>query len=189
MFPGTRIKQLMTYMWGYKGPIMMNYGTEIAANGSKIETINQLQNFRTDKEVVEYLEKVSNTFKQYQELFEGTVKVLPHDKGTMLYYYDTNTIDYILNVNDSSKSKKVTISGEDIEKNKMLSGLIVGDNIKKKNNEYNLITDREETELYAIIKERGLNNTYFVAAIMVVVLFGLFIYLVSRKSKKQKMNK
>ena len=189
MFPGTRIKQLMTYMWGYKGPIMMNYGTEIAANGSKIETINQLQNFRTDKEVVEYLEKVSNTFKQYQELFEGTVKVLPHDKGTMLYYYDTNTIDYILNVNDSSKSKKVTISGEDIEKNKMLSGLIVGDNIKKKNNEYNLITDREETELYAIIKERGLNNTYFVAAIMVVILFGLFIYLVSRKSKKQKMNK
>ena len=57
-FPGTRIKQLMTYMWGYKGPVMMNYGTEIAVNGSKIETINQLQNFRTDKEVIKYLEKL-----------------------------------------------------------------------------------------------------------------------------------
>ena len=53
---------------------MMNYGTEIAANGSKIETINQLQNFRTDKEVVEYLEKVSNTFKQYQDYLKEQLK-------------------------------------------------------------------------------------------------------------------
>lgn len=186
MFPGTRIKQLMTYMWGYKGPIMMNYGTEIAVNGSNIETINQLQNFRTDKEVIDYLEKISDTFKQYQELFEGEVKVLPHNKGTNVFYYDTNTIDYILNVNDSSNSKKVTLTDKVIEKNKMLSGLILGDNIKKKNNQYDLITDREESELYAVINERGLNNSYFIAAILVVLLFGLFIFLVSRRSKRQR---
>lgn len=187
-FPGTRIKQLMTYMWGYKGPVMMNYGTEIAVNGSKIQTIHQMQNFRTDKEMIEYLEKVSNTFKQYQELYEGKVKVLPHDKGTNLFYYDTNTIDYILNINDSNNSKKVTLDDKVIEKNKMLSGLIVGDNIKSKNNQYDLITDREESELYAIIKERGLNNSYFVAALLVILLFGLFIFLVSRRSKRRKNN-
>ncbi|WP_323702895.1 alpha-amylase family protein [Mammaliicoccus sp. Dog046] len=187
MFPGTRIKQLMTYMWGYKGPIMMNYGTEIAANGSKIETINQLQNFRTDKEVIKYLEKIGDTFKQYQELYEGDVKALPHDKGTNVFYYKTNTIDYILNINDSSKSKKVSLDDKVIEENKMLSGLIIGDNIKKKNGQYNLITDREETELYAVVNERGLNNTYLIAAILVIVLFGLFLFLVARKSKKQKM--
>ncbi|WP_314348493.1 alpha-amylase family protein [Mammaliicoccus vitulinus] len=186
MFPGTRIKQMMTYMWGYKGPIMMNYGTEIAVNGSKIETINQLQNFRTDKEVINYLEKISETFKQYQELLEGDVKVLPHDKGTNVFYYDTNTVDYILNINDSSNSKKVTLTDKEIEKNKMLSGLILGDSIKNKNNQYNLITDREESELYAVIDERGLNNGYFVAAILVVLLFGLFIFLVSRRSKRQR---
>ncbi|MBF0772987.1 hypothetical protein E4T86_02970 [Mammaliicoccus sciuri] len=187
-FPGTRIKQLMTYMWGYKGPVMMNYGTEIAVNGSKIETINQLQNFRTDKEVIKYLEKIADTFKQYQELYEGKVKVLPHDKGTNLFYYDTNTIDYILNINDSSKSKKVTLDDKLIEKNKMLSGLILGDNIKGKDNRYDLITDREESELYAIINERGLNNSYLVAAVLVILLFGLFIFLVSRRSKRQKNN-
>ncbi|UTI85333.1 hypothetical protein NIT60_00635 [Mammaliicoccus sciuri] len=194
-FPGTRIKQLMTYMWGYKGPVMMNYGTEIAVNGSKIETINQLQNFRTDKEVIKYLEKIADTFKQYQELYEGKVKVLPHDKGTnspkkilKLFYYDTNTIDYILNINDSSKSKKVTLDDKLIEKNKMLSGLILGDNIKGKDNRYDLITDREESELYAIINERGLNNSYLVAAVLVILLFGLFIFLVSRRSKRHKNN-
>lgn len=186
MFPGTRIKQLMTYMWGYKGPIMMNYGTEIAVNGSKLEDINQLQNFRTDKEVIKHLEKVSKTFKQYQELYAGDVKSLKHDKGTNVFYYDTNTVDYILNINDSSKSKKVTLNHDVIEKNKMLSGLIIGDNIKAKNNQYNLITDREESELYAVINNRGLNNSYFIAAALVVILFGLFIFLVSRRSKRQR---
>ena len=68
----------------------------------------------------------------------------------------------------------------------MLSGLILGDNIKGKDNRYDLITDREESELYAIINERGLNNSYLVAAVLVILLFGLFIFLVSRRSKRQK---
>lgn len=189
MFPGTRVKQLMTYMWGNKGPIMMNYGTEIAVNGSTLEEINQLHNFRTDKEVVDYLKKISQAFKQYQELYEGKIKTLKHDKGTQLFYYDTNTTDYILNINDTSKSKKVILSDEKIEENKMLSGLLIGDNIKQKDGKYNLITDREEAELYAVINERGLNNSYFVAAALVVILFGLFIFLVIRKSKKVNDNK
>lgn len=188
MFPGTRIKQLMAYMWGYKGPVMMNYGTEIAVNGSNIETINQLQDFRTDKEVIEYLEKISDTFKQYQELYEGSVKEIKHDKGTDVLYYDTNTVDYILNINDTNKSKKVTLTDKLNEDKKMLRGLIIGDNIKEKDNEFHLITDREESELYAIIDERGLNNSYFYAAAMVIILFGLFIYLVSRRSKKRKQD-
>lgn len=80
----------------------------------------------------------------------------------------------------------MTLTDKEIEKNKMLSGLILGDSIKNKNNQYNLITDREESELYAVINERGLNNGYFVAAILVVLLFGLFIFLVSRRSKRQR---
>ena len=69
----------------------------------------------------------------------------------------------------------------------MLSGLILGDNIKGKDNRYDLITDREESELYAIINERGLNNSYLVAAVLVILLFGLFIFLVSRRVKDKRI--
>lgn len=193
MFPGTRIKQLMSYLFVQKQPISMTYGTEIAMNGDKAPDMHQLLDFRVDKEVIEYLQVTSGVYKKYDEMFKGTSKVIHNDKGNQLIYFDTDKVDFIYNVNNTSKATNVKLDNKTVPKEKMLSGLLIGDRVHYKDNHFSLITNREEAELYAIVKNQGFNNGYFIAAGIIILLFTGFIFGASRNRKKylanQKHNK
>lgn len=184
MFPGTRIKQMMGYLFVQKQPVSMTYGTEIAMNGEKLPDTHQLLDFRTDKEVVEYLEQTSEVYHKYKEMFDGTSKVIYNEKGEQLIYFDTDKVDFIYNINDTSKSTNVKLTDKDIPGDKMLSGLLIGDRIHVKDGTFNLITNREETELYALVPPRGLNLGYVIASLLTIVLFTVFIIGAARNRKK-----
>ncbi|KAA1042575.1 alpha-amylase family glycosyl hydrolase [Macrococcus equipercicus] len=186
MFPGTRIKELMSYLLIQKHPISMTYGTEIAMNGAKMPQMHQLLDFRTDKEVTDYLNDTSAVYKKYSELFKGQPKVILNKSGNQVIFYNTDKVDFVYNVNNSSKATNVALGRDIVPSGKMMSGLLIGDSIHAKDGKFHLITNREEAELYAVTAERGLNNGYLYAAGTIVILFSAFIITVARRSKNNK---
>ncbi|ULG74885.1 alpha-amylase family glycosyl hydrolase [Macrococcus brunensis] len=186
MFPGTRIKLLLSYLLSQKQPMSMTYGTEIAMNGGKMPEMHQLLDFRTEKEVTDYLKATSGVFDKYREMFEGKMQVLMNKAGHQVIHYDTGKVDFIYNLNNTDKATKVELGTDVVPKGKMLSGLLIGDSIHEKEGKFELITNREEAELYAIIDDRGLNIGYIIASIGVVVAFTLFIILAARKPKRNR---
>ncbi|WP_414047833.1 alpha-amylase family glycosyl hydrolase [Macrococcus equi] len=188
MFPGTRIKQLMSYLMIQKLPISMTYGTEIAMNGDKTPDIHQLLDFRVEKEVIDYLEVTSGVYKKYDEMFNGKSEVIYNKKGNQLIYFDTDKVDFIYNINNRSKATNIKLDSKRIPKDKMLSGLLIGDRVHYKDDAFSLITNREEAELYAVVKNQGFNNGYLIAAGTIIVLFTAFIIGASRNRKKYLAN-
>lgn len=185
MFPGTRIKLLMSDLFIQKQPIAMIYGTEIAMSGDELHDMHQLLDFRTDKEVVKYLETTSDIYTKYQEMFNGQMDVLKNKDGNLVYYFNTDNVDFIFNLNNMSKATKVAVEKDIVPDNKMLSGLMIGDTIHQKDGKFYMITNREEAELYAIIDERGINIWYFVAAMLIIIAFTTFIILAAKKNRKR----
>ncbi|MGK0553717.1 alpha-amylase family glycosyl hydrolase [Macrococcus capreoli] len=184
MFPGTRIKQLMSYLMIQKMPISMTYGTEIAMNGDKAPDMHQLLDFRVDKEVIDYLAETHKVYEKYSEMFDGTSKVIYNKDGNQLIYFNTNKVDFVYNINNTSKATNVQLKADQVPKDKMLSGLLIGDRVRFKDQHFSLITNREEAELYAIVKNQGFNNGYLIAAGTIIVLFTAFIIGASRNRKK-----
>lgn len=187
MFPGTRITQLMTYLYAYRGPISMLYGTEVALNGETFPEIHRQMDLWTDQEVVEYIEEISHVFGQHKNAFTGELETIYNEDGHYVARYHTNDVDFILNVNDTSETTHVTLSGEDIDEGNVLSGMLIGDMVRPGDEgEYRLVLDREETEFYAIVEEMGLNNGYIIAGLIIFGGFAVFIFFAARNNKKKK---
>ena len=69
----------------------------------------------------------------------------------------------------------------------MLSGLLIGDLLRSSDMEddaFLAVLDREETELYAVIEERGFNNGYIYAGLLIFGGFGIFIWIVARRGRR-----
>ncbi|GAB3064583.1 alpha-amylase family glycosyl hydrolase [Salinicoccus sesuvii] len=187
MFPGTRISQLITYLYGYPGAIAFQYGTEVAFNGSDFPEIHPQMDLWTDKEVVDHIVALNEVFSKYPQLYNGEREVIKNAEGHYVQRYRTSDVDFILNINDSSVTKSVDVPIEAEDEGKMLSGLLIGDLLRSSDTEgdaFYAILDREETELYAIVEETGFNNGYLYAGLLIFGGFGIFIWFVAKRRKR-----
>lgn len=190
MFPGTRVKQVMTYMYSHPGPVGMLYGTEVAFNGKEMPTIHPQMDLWTDQEVVEYLEHINMVFQDHKNVLTGELETLHNNNGHYITRYHTNEVDFILNVNDTSATHGVNLALDDVDDNDVLSGMLIGDMVRATSpGEYIVVLDREETELYAIIEERGFNNGYIIASIIIFGGFAVFIFFAAWNGRKHKKKK
>lgn len=187
MFPGTRVKQVMTYLYSHPGPVSMLYGTEVAFNGTEMPEIHRQMDLRTDQEIVEYLEHINQVYSDHKNVLTGELETLHNNGGHYITRYHTNDVDFILNVNDTAATHGVNLALDDVDDNHVLSGMLIGDMIRATSpGEYIAVLDREETELYAIIEEQGFNNGYIIASIIIFGGFAVFIFFAARNSKKRK---
>ncbi|MEK4554403.1 alpha-amylase family glycosyl hydrolase [Jeotgalicoccus sp. FSL K6-3177] len=187
MFPGTRIQQLANYLYAYRGPSAMTYGTEVAFNGNSYPEIHPQMNFRSDKEVVEYLENIAVVYRNHAIMQEPETETetLLNEDGQYIVRYYTDDVDYILNVNNTTETQSVTFDQSAKEEGKVYSGMLIGDMIRPYDNSYIVVLDREETELYSVIDETGFNNGYLYSAILVFGIFAVFVWVAARRSKKK----
>lgn len=186
MFPGTRVTQLVTYLYAYHGPISMLYGTEVALNGEDIPGIHRQMDLWTDQEIVEYMEQMSRVFREHRVAFTGTMETLHNEDGHYVAKFSTNDVDYILNVNATSETQSITLDESQVDTGKVMSGMLIGDMIRPANDEYIVVLDREETEFYAVVEEMGLNNGYIIASVLIFGGFGIFIFFAARNNKKMR---
>src|SRR5699024_4940663 len=186
MFPGTRIQQLTAYLYGYPGPISFQYGTEVALNGDIIPAVHRQMDLWTDQEVVDDIKQINTVFTQHKQLLGGEVTELKSgENGHYVVRYDTTDVDFILNINDTSRTENFNVPLEAEDRGKMMSGMLIGDKLRSVEGQdsYNTILDREEAELYAITEETGLNNGYVYAGLIIFGGFGIFIWIVAKRRK------
>ena len=188
MFPGTRIQQLANYLYAYRGPSAMTYGTEVAFNGSSYPEVHPQMDFRSDKEVIEYLENIAVVYRNHEIMLapESETETILNEDGQYLVKYYTADVDYILNVNNTAETKSNTMEQTAEEEGKVLSGMLIGDMIRPHDGEYITVLDREETELYSIIEEAGFNNGYLYAAVLIFGIFAVFVWVAASRSRKNK---
>lgn len=188
MFPGTRVQQLANYLYAYRGPIAMTYGTEVAFNGHSYPEVHPQMDFRSDKEVIEYLENIAIVYRNHEimQAPESEIETILNEDGQYIIKYFTDDVDYLLNINNTSETESITLQQTAEEEGKVLSGMLIGDMIRPNDGEYIVVLDREETELYSIIEEAGFNNGYLYAAVLIFGLFAIFIWVAASRSRKFK---
>ena len=187
-FPGTRVQQLGNYLYAYQGPSAMTYGTEVAFNGSSYPEIHPQMDFRSDKEVIEYLENIAVVYRNHaiMQAPESETETILNEDGHYVVKYYTDDVDYILNVNNTAETESITFEQSAEEEGKVYSGMLIGDMIRPHDGEYIAVLDREETELYSVIEEAGFNNGYLYSALLIFGLFAIFIWVAARRSRKYK---
>lgn len=187
MFPPTRWKMAMATLLSIPGVPMMTYGSEIAVNGEEPPESHPIYNFKTDEELIEFIEDVQYLRNNSAALRTGSMEMLHNEDGFMIYKRSNDEETWIVVINNSSKTQSYNLSKEVIGDNKELRGLFESDVLRQKDDgNYRLVLDREIAEFYTVSDEKGLNKGYIAALILANILFLTFIYLVWRKGKQKK---
>ncbi|WP_461201025.1 alpha-amylase family glycosyl hydrolase [Anoxybacillus sp. TBDG-1] len=180
--PVTRLKLGLTYLFSAPGIPIMYYGTEIALDGGEDPDNRRLMNFRTDKELIDYVTKLGELREKLPSLRRGDFELLYEKDGMALFKRTYENETTVIAINNTSKTQKVTLDDE-LEQGKELRGLLAGDLVRSKDGKYDIILDRETAEIYVLAPKTGLNIPFIAALVAVYASFGLFLYL-ARKRKR-----
>lgn len=187
LYPPTRLKMALASTLLLPGVPVMQYGTEIAMNGQKGAEAHQLYNFKTDKELIEYIGDIQKLRNQSDTLRNGAFKLITNKDGLLVFQRTSDKENWIIVINNTSKRHKIELSEEVVGKNKEIRGLL-NEEIYRANDDgvYRLIQDREVAEIYHVIDKQGINIGYIVAMILVYILFIGFIVALMRRAKRNK---
>ncbi|MCS0672623.1 alpha-amylase family glycosyl hydrolase [Cytobacillus firmus] len=184
--PGPRWKLALTYMYTTPGIPIVYYGSEIAMDGGEDPDNRRQMDFRTDKELIDYIAKLGEVRQKLPSLTRGDMELLEEKDGFAVYkrtYEDETTV---IVINNSTKSQKAVLDSTQLEEGKELRGMIADDLIRGKDGKYEMIIDREEAEVYVLAEKSGLNIPLIAALAAVYSAFMIFIYLLWKRSKKKK---
>lgn len=184
-FPGARWKTALTYLYTTPGIPVFYYGTEIAVVGGEIPDNRRQMNFRTEKELIDYMTNLSRLRNELPSLTRGTIEML-YDQGGMAVYkrvYKGETA--VIAINNSTESQKVTLTAQQLEDNKELRGLLAGDLVRSKDGMYHVIIDRDNSEIYVLTEKSGLNMAYIAGLTISLLLMLLFLILIIKRGKRE----
>jgi glycosidase len=187
-FPGARWKTALTFLYTSPGIPVVFYGSEIALNGEEIPDNHRLMNFRTEKELMDFITKLGELRNQLPSLTRGDLEMIYDKNGMMVFKRSYENETAIMAINNSSESQNVTLSGEQIEADKELRGLLKGDLVRNIDGEYPIIIDRDEAEIYVIAEKSGINFSLIGALACVYLLFMWFLISVLRRRKRNNIN-
>lgn len=181
--PGPRWKQALTFLYTTPGVPIVYYGSEIALNGGEGSKNHEQMNFRTDKELSDYIAKIGELRTKLPSLTRGTMEVLYEENGAAVYkrVYENETA--VIAINNTTKTQTISISADKLEDEKELRGLLNGDLVRSADKEYMITIDRDMSEIYVLNEKTGINISYILAMSAVLISFTIFMILVWRKSK------
>ncbi|WRP08091.1 alpha-amylase family glycosyl hydrolase [Rossellomorea aquimaris] len=189
LFPGTRWKLALTYMYTTPGIPIVYYGSEIAVDGGNDPDNRRFMNFRADEELIDYITQLGKLRQDYPALTRGTIEPIYEKDGMGIFKRTYGDQTLVIAINNTSKSQKVQLSEEELAENSELKGLLTADLVRiDKDGNYTIVVDREESEVYSLKQKSGLNYPYLLALGTVYVLFLLFIYLVWKRGRKKKQS-
>lgn len=183
--PGPRWKQALTFLYTTPGIPIVFYGSEIALDGGETPDNHRQMNFRTDPELVDYITKISELRSQFPSLTRGTLDVLYEKDGLAIYKRQYENEIAVVTINNTTETQTVTISAQELANDMELRGSLNGDLVRSKDNEYVITIDRDESEIYLLKETTGINISFILVVALVPISFGVFLYFVWRKSRKQ----
>ncbi len=187
-FPGSRWKTALTYLYTTPGIPLVYYGTEIALNGGDIPDNRRQMNFRAEKELIDYITKIGELKNQLPSLTRGTFDMLYNKNGMMVYKRNFKGETAVVAINNTSKSQKVTLTADQLEGDKELRGLLAGDLVRSHDDQYILILDRDNSEIYALTEKSGINIPLVGSLIAVIILAFVFLFFILKRGKTNKVD-
>lgn len=187
MFPPTRIRMALGAMFVLPGVPVVQYGTEIAMNGEKKPDTHQLYNFKTETDLIEYVQDLQMLRNKSETLRQGDLEIVKNKDGLLVVRRTSDEESWVIMINNTSKTQKVELSAEELGKGKKLKGLFEDDMIREnKDGNYVAVLDREIVEFYQVIDDKGINKSYLIALALVYILFIGFIYALIRRGRAKK---
>lgn len=184
--PGPRWKLALTYLYTSPGIPIVYYGSEIALDGGLGPDNHKQMDFRTDKDLIDYITTLGELRNNLPSLTRGEMKLIAEENGVLAFkrtYQDETTV---IVINNSSESRNIAIHADELADDKELRGLLTNDLVKSNDHQYNIFIDREEAEIYVLSQKSGINMPYVVATVIVWGAFIAFIIAVWRRSKKKR---
>lgn len=187
MYPPTRNKIAVSTALLLPGVPVVQYGTEIAMNGTAGQEAHQYYNFKTDSELVDYIGQLQTLRNSSETLRNGEFKWLMNEDGYMVFERKSDTETWIVVINNSSKTKRVNIPVAELGEGKEVRGMFNSEIIRaNKDDNYTIILDREMVEVYQVIEARGINTSYIVALSLVVIIYTLFMIVIIKRGRKRR---
>ena len=184
--PGPRWKQSLTYLYTTPGIPIVYYGSEIALDGGNSPDNRRQMNFRTDKELIDYMAKLSRVRSQLPSLTRGKMELLYEQDGMAVYKREYQEETSVVAINNTTETQTVAIPAEKLAEgadNKELRGMLNGDLVRDKDKQYTMTIDRDESEIYVLSKKSGINLFYLISLGVVLLSFFVFLILVSKRSR------
>nr|WP_106783814.1 alpha-amylase family glycosyl hydrolase [Lysinibacillus timonensis] len=186
-FPPTRLKLALAATFLLPGLPVMQYGTEIAMNGSAGPESHQLYNFKTEEELVEFIKNIQTLRSQSTTLRSGEFELLRNENGFLAFKRSSEEETWIVVINNSGQTTRLDVSSESLGEGKELQAMLDSD-VVRENEEGNfpIVLDREIVEIYQVIDEKGINIPYLIALGLVYIIFISFIVAIMRRAKRNR---
>ena len=107
--PGPRWRQSLTYLYTTPGIPIVYYGSEIALDGGNTPDNRRQMNFRTDKELIEYMAKLSEVRAKLPSLTRGTMDLLYEQDGMTVYKREYQEETSVVAINNTTETQTVAI--------------------------------------------------------------------------------
>jgi glycosidase len=180
-FPGSRWQTALAYLYTTPGIPVVYYGTEIAQNGGGIPDNRRQMNFRTEKDLIDYITKIGELRNQLPSLTRGTMQMLYEKNGMAVYKRVYKGETAVIVINNTRKSQLVTLTNKQVEGGKELRGLLEGNTVRSNNNKYDIILDRDKAEIFVLTKKSGINFTLIGSVVAVYILVFLFLWKIKKR--------
>lgn len=172
-------------MYTSPGIPIVYYGSEIAMDGGEDPDNRRQMDFRTDKELIDYITKLGEVRGLLPSLTRGDMELLEERDGFAVYKRTFDDETTVIAINNSTKTQKAVLDSSQLEEERELRGMISNDLIRSKDDKYELIIDREEAEVYVLKEKSGLNIPLIGALAAVYSAFMIFLYLLWKRSKRR----
>lgn len=187
MFPPTRIKIALSGTLLLPGVPVVQYGSEIAMNGEAGQEAHQFYNFKTDTELVDYIEDLQTLRNQSATLRHGDFNLLQNDNGFVVFTRSSDEEKWVVIINNTGETQRIDISTAEVGEDKELRGMFDEDIIRQhEDGFYPVILDREMVEVYQVIEKRGLNKSYMIALGLVYVIFTWFVIVIIKRGRARR---
>lgn len=182
-YPPSRLKLALTYLLTSPGIPNFYYGTEIALDGGSVPDNRRLMDFKSDEKFMQHITKLGELRQVRPSLRRGTFELLYDKSGMSILkrkYKDEVTL---VAINNTKETQKVPLPASAIGEKQELRGLLQDEIIREENGKFYLVLKREESNVYKVNGETGVNWLFISLIVGVNVLFIAFLIAVKRKRK------
>ncbi|MHA4044592.1 alpha-amylase family glycosyl hydrolase [Bacillus cereus] len=182
-YPPSRLKLALTYLLTSPGIPNFYYGTEIALDGGSVPDNRRLMDFKSDEKFMQHITKLGEIRQARPSLRRGTFELLYDKSGMSILkrkYKDEVTL---VAINNTKETQKVSLPASAIGEKQELRGLLQDEIIREENGKFYLVLKREESNVYKVNGETGVNWLFISLIVGVNVLFIAFLIAVKRKRR------
>lgn len=190
MFPPTRWKIGLTALFTLPGIPVLPYQSEIAVTGKQAPESHPITNFKTDTELYDHIADLNTLRNKSDTLRNGDFELLHNENGFTVYTRKSDEETWVIALNNTSKTMDLEIDEATIGENKKLRGVLGQELVRQdKDGKYRVVLERELAEVYIADEDTGYNTPYLIITIVIYSSFFILLFMMIRRSKKNKAEK